>query len=133
MAEIVAKRGSNFTSHEDEIIKREVEYRKKILFASFSNLITKKSKDREWSLIAAAVNKVAIKPRTKEQVKQRWNNVKKNSKAALGEKLTKTYAKKTGGGEAREQLTSEEERMLAIIGRESVLGVTGGFDSSGKL
>ena len=48
-------RTKNFKPLEDEVIIREVENRKHILFAAFTSRITKSSKDLQWKEIAAAV------------------------------------------------------------------------------
>ncbi len=52
----VAKRRGNFTTEEVEILLNEVDRRKSVLFAKFSNNITNQLKIKHWTQIAAKVN-----------------------------------------------------------------------------
>jgi len=123
-------RANNFKSSEGETLINEVEKRKAKLFGALSPFLTKSAKASEWKLVAEEVSKVSSVKRSAKEVKQRWKNMKSVSKKTLGTKMNLPFMNKTGGGEARDQLSSSEVRMLGIIGESSVCGVSGGFDTS---
>jgi Myb/SANT-like DNA-binding domain len=124
-------RRPKFSSGELEKLKQEVEKRKKILFAAFSSTITHHIKSTAWSKVADEVNKVSSHNRTTDEVKKKWENLKSEIKGKLAEKYKKGELIRTGGGGPSVDLpTGDEERMLAIIGQDSVFGIQGGIDSS---
>ena len=63
------RRALNFSPGEIQQLKSEIANRKGILFASLSSTITYKTKELEWSSVAAAINKVDGHGRTVEQIK----------------------------------------------------------------
>jgi Myb/SANT-like DNA-binding domain len=126
-------RSVNFSSIEVEELKRQVGIHKNILFASFSSSITSQSKAQKWEEIARAVSCISGIKRSVEVIKKKWANVKMCAKLSLADKLTKQSALKTGGGPPGEKLTGDESRILAIIGKESVVGIEGGFDTSKEI
>lgn len=73
---------------------------------------------------------MSINKREVAEVKKKWENLKMTCKSSLNDKLTKSYANKTGGGSPREPLNSHDERMLGILGRTQVIGISGGLDTS---
>jgi len=124
------KRKKNFSEFEDEVLLKEIEQRKAKLYGKFSSTISKQVKDREWLQITAAVNKVATVVRSPMELKVRWKNISCKNKKILGEKMNMKSITKTGGGEAAEELTSAEKRVLGILGTTAISGIEGGFDSS---
>jgi hypothetical protein len=126
-------RRPNFSESEREVLTLEVEKRKKKLFGKFSSTLSKEVKVSEWKSVAGAVNKVSSHnggPRTAAEVEVCWKNLRTNSKKILGTKMNTKSMNQTGGGEAAEPLNSYEVRMMGIIGKTSVSGITGGFDTS---
>jgi len=122
----------NFSALEDDFITREIENRKHILLAAFTASITKPLQELQWEAIATAAKKLSTTPRTVGGIEQRWKNMITNTKKSLGQKMN-FLEKKTGGGEAAENLTNREERMLGIIGKPAVCGIENGFDTSAAL
>jgi len=117
-------RNSIFTPGEIEKLKSEVEARKSILFGSFSSTLTKARNNLAWKSVTSEINKVGSKNRQVEQVKRKWENLKSDVKG-------KPKMRKTGGGEAESKLpTSDENRMMGIIGTSSIRGISGGIDTS---
>jgi len=125
-----AKRSDNWTSSEIEKLKQEVEKRSHILFGSFSSTVNSEIKKRHWEEIAKAVNRVSSKARTVSQVTKKWTNLKATSKGQIATKVGKQDFNATGGGPSKPQLSSDEERMLGIIGKAAVMGIEGGIDTS---
>ena len=73
-------RRANFSSDEIATITEFVKNNKDILFAKLSPLVTKKKKDGLWAELARAVSAIGVSPRTVDDVKTRFKNLKMNAK-----------------------------------------------------
>jgi hypothetical protein len=102
-----------------------------VLFGPFTPALTKGRKNAEWNKVAEAVNKVGTNNRDVNEVKRKWENLKSIVKNKLATDYKASTMRKTGGGSPECQLpSSEDDRMLSIIGISSVRGIVGGIDSS---
>jgi hypothetical protein len=81
-----------------------------------------------WEEIATKVSDVSGIVLEKCDVKTKWSNLRQTAKLKKSE--FNREARKTGGGEnLAEGLTKEDERICSIIGKESIDGIEGGFDT----
>ena len=127
IAEMTTTRKANFSSEEVDILVEEVGKRKEVLFAKFSAVITNQRKKMEWQEIADRMNVVSKQVRDQKDVKKKWQDLSSSSKKK--ESCRRREMNKTGGGEAEyENVSTMEQKVIAVIGEEAVEGIVGGFD-----
>lgn len=119
MAKSTRKR--NFSDCEVEALISEVEAKRTILFGSLSSGISAKTKRIAWENIAKSVNDVGSENRSTADVKKKWSDIKVDVKRRVA--AHHTSSQKTGGGPGVEALTPFDQRVTAVLGDQSVVGV----------
>ncbi|CAH1383330.1 unnamed protein product, partial [Tenebrio molitor] len=128
-------RAKNFTTTEVDILVKEVEKRRQVLFGPLRGpSLTQFHRDRAWEQVLSCVNAVAPAIRTVGELKKKFKDLKNRTKTKAN--TFKREARKTGGGENQApRLTATEEKLLSFVGMDSVEGISGGIDTfreSGK-
>ncbi|KAJ1194680.1 hypothetical protein NDU88_003966 [Pleurodeles waltl] len=82
-----------------------------------------------WRRIVDRVNEVGQHPRTRDDIKKRWNDLREKVPSMVSRH--QIAVQRTGGGPPPPppQLTTWEEQVLAILHPEGLAGVAGGMDS----
>ncbi len=129
MATEPKKRKPNFTKEEMNVLLEEVEGSKDVLFSRLTNVLTNKKKQDRWSLIVNKINAVApnATSRTLKEIKKKWEDAKAASKKRAVQ--LKKEQKQTGGGSKTPDLTNVDQKVLNIIGADSIDGVADGMES----
>jgi len=79
-----------------------------------------------WESLAKELTVVSGVVRTGPEVKKKWSSIKSGAKVSV---LAATRSmSQTGGGEMGEQVTASEQRVIAVMGKVCVDGVSGGVD-----
>jgi len=126
------KHNPNFSGDEVEVLTTEVSKNSRVLFGKLQGPCTASVKREVWETIGRAVAGVSSNKRSVEDLKKKWMQVKciVKSKASALHKQKKG----TGGGPSTcDELTSSEMRIVGVIGRDSVEGIAGGWDSTAFL
>ncbi|XP_078508446.1 uncharacterized protein LOC144768544 [Lissotriton helveticus] len=99
-----------------------------LLFGKQAKYVPEVRKRKLWLEIQEKVNAVGVIPRTIDEIKKRWYDMRLRAKEKLAERLKD--ANKTGGGSGNvDQPTPHEELIESTIQHESVSGVSA-IDSS---
>jgi hypothetical protein len=123
------KRRPNFTSDEIQTLAASVRKRKAIIDAKQTGPTGAAVKEMTWQTITQEVGAASGISRTSEEVKKKWAAIKTATKSKVA--TNRKSVKKTGGGPPEDlKLTSVEENVLDLIGKEAVEGVDGGMDTS---
>ncbi|KAJ1191553.1 hypothetical protein NDU88_000869 [Pleurodeles waltl] len=82
-----------------------------------------------WRRIVDRVNAVGQHPRTRDDIRKRWNDLRGKVHSVVSRH--QVAVQRTGGGPLPPlpQLTTWEEKVLAILHLEGLTGVAGGMDS----
>ncbi|KAJ1123319.1 hypothetical protein NDU88_001790 [Pleurodeles waltl] len=82
-----------------------------------------------WQTIVNRVNAVAHHPRTRDDIRKRWNDLWGKVRGMASRHLI--AVQKTGGGPppTPPDYTDWDEKVLAILHPEGLTGLTGGMDS----
>ena len=117
------KRAPNFKTDEVKFFLHEVKKRKMILFGTLSPTLTFKLKIQTWLEVRNQLVAAGFPPRTKEQLKKKWEDLSSATKAKYAKR------KKSGGGAI--QWTEVDELITEILGKEnpSLVSIVGGIDS----
>ena len=122
------KRKPRFSEKEVDILIEKVNDNAEQLFARFSDQVTNKKKKMAWVEVQNSVNASSFVPRTLDEIKKKWDDVKRITKKRAND--VRKDMKKTGGGESsRDPLTQTEELVISLIGEEKVYDMTDGIDS----
>jgi len=122
------KRKPRFSEKEVDILIEKVNDNAEQLFARFSDQVTNKKKKIAWVEVQNSVNASSFVPRTLDEIKKKWDDVKRITKKRATD--VRKDMKKTGGGESsHDPLTQTEELVISLIGEEKVYGMTDGIDS----
>ncbi|XP_069109853.1 myb/SANT-like DNA-binding domain-containing protein 4 [Argopecten irradians] len=118
------KRGSNWTEREKVVLVEEVVKREAVLFGKFHGTsVTSETKQTAWEAVAAGVNAIAQVPKTVDQVKKQYSNIKQRAKETVDS------LRKTGGG-PRQEATQSQALLLENIGsRPEVIGLPVNLDT----
>ncbi|XP_052228540.1 uncharacterized protein LOC127842825 isoform X1 [Dreissena polymorpha] len=122
-AEPVVKRmkNKNWNASETTILVERCVEGYSLLFGSHSPSVTEGKKDLYWKETIEMIN--AVGPgRSLHEAKRKWVDLKSSTKAK--EKKIKKEVGKTGGGPAPDKLTPLEEKVLTVIPKASIEGVT---------
>ncbi|KAI2646901.1 Myb-related transcription factor, partner of profilin [Labeo rohita] len=119
----------NFSELELDVLITQVQSNQLVLFGSLKSGIKGSQKNAVWNEITAAVNSVDDVNRTSVEVKKKWADLKLSTKKRLA--ALKRSTTQTGGGQPdpRFVLTPTEERVSALIGPESIVGISVGGDT----
>ncbi|CAC5423007.1 unnamed protein product [Mytilus coruscus] len=91
-------------------------------------LLQIQEKKKHWKKVENAVNAVSFSIRTTEEIKKKWDDIKRGTK----KKTTSitNERKKTGGGvPSFIALSKMEEDVVAVVGEERVFGISTGCDT----
>ena len=121
------KRASNFKTDEVKFFLHEVKKRKMTLFGTLSPTLTFKLKMQKWLEVRNQLVAAGFPPRTKEQLKKKWEDLSSATKAKYAKR------KKTGGGAI--EWTDVDELITEILGKEnpSLVSIVGGIDSGDNI
>ena len=121
------KRAPNFNTDEVKFFLHEVKKRKMILFGTLSPTLTFKLKIQTWLEVRNQLVAAGFPPRTKEQLKKKWEDLSSATKAKYAKR------KKTGGGAI--EWTDVDELITEILGKEnpSLVSIVGGIDSGDNI
>ena len=121
------KRAPNFKTDEVKFFLHEVKKRKMILFGTLSPTLTFKLKIQTWLEVRNQLVAAGFPPRTKEQLKKKWENLSSATKAKYAKR------KKTGGGAI--EWTDVDKLITEILGKEnpSLVSIVGGIDSGDNI
>ena len=121
------KRAPNFKTDEVKFFLHEVKKRKMILFGTLSPTLTFKLKIQTWLEVRNQLVAAGFPPRTKEQLKKKWEDLSSATKAKYAKR------KKTGGGAI--EWTDVHELITEILGKEnpSLVSIVGGIDSGDNI
>ena len=116
------KRAPNFKTDEVKFFLHEVKKRKMILFGTLSPTLTFKLKIQTWLEVRNQLVAAGLPPRTKEQLKKKWEDLSSATKAKYAKR------KKTGGGAI--EWTDVDELITKILGKEnpSLVSIVRGID-----
>ncbi|ROL48218.1 Myb-related transcription factor, partner of profilin [Anabarilius grahami] len=104
-----------------KVLLSEVEGRKKVLFGGLSAGISNKRKILEWEQVTEAVNAVTSVPRTVQETKKKWSDLKVVVKKRIC--AHRRSVGTTGGGQGITDLSAFDARVGAIIGETGLSGV----------
>ncbi|XP_069133841.1 myb-related transcription factor, partner of profilin-like [Argopecten irradians] len=121
---MATKRGTNWTEREKVVLVEEVVKREAVLFGKFHGTsVTSETKQTAWEAVAAGVNAIAQVPKTVDQVKKQYSNIKQRAKETVDS------LRKTGGG-PRQEATQSQALLLENIGsRPEVIGLPVNLDT----
>uniref|UniRef100_A0A671S9L1 Uncharacterized protein n=1 Tax=Sinocyclocheilus anshuiensis TaxID=1608454 RepID=A0A671S9L1_9TELE len=117
-----------FSKHEIAVLLEEVENNKIQLFSKLKNSITNADKQKIWAEITQKINAAGYgNGRSPEEVRNKWRDFTSVTKRRAA--ACKREANKTGAViNSVPPLTTEEEKVLAILGPEALEGILGGID-----
>lgn len=126
------KRNPNFSEAEIQIILKEVEKCKGVLFSKLSTVTTNNTKKRVWEAICEKVNSCNSSghARNVDEIRKKWTTYMSETKKKAAKQ--RRELKKTGGGPPPADLTPLEESVIGIIGDTPIDGIPGGIDVGGE-
>ena len=97
------------------------------LFGTLSPTLTSKLKMHRWLELCNQLVAAGFPPRTKEQLKKKWEDLSSATKAKYAKR------KKTGGGAI--EWTDVDKLITEILGKEnpSLVSIVGGIDSEDNI
>lgn len=121
------KKSSNFNSREIEVLVDAISDSKGLLFAKFGSMVTNAAKNDKWRQVTELVNSASDgEVRTVDAVKKKWYDIA--SKTKRKESARRKELTATGGGKGEVVLTNDEVKVVNILGKEAIDGISGGFD-----
>jgi len=121
------KKSANFSASEVEMLVEEVAVHRRVLFGKFGSGISNAMKIETWKRIAEKINAGnGGEVRLVEGVKKKWYDMA--SKMKKKESMRRSEMKATGGGTMNFVMTTEEEKVVEILGNEAVEGISGGVE-----
>ncbi|XP_052694429.1 nuclear apoptosis-inducing factor 1-like [Crassostrea angulata] len=126
---IKKERKKNFSAKEIEILVEEVEKNRAILFASHKDVNTNQKKNKCWKDICSLINSVSVQERSPAEICKKWRDLSSQTKKKEAE--FRRDMSKTGGGPAPTPVNTSDlsQKVVAIIGKTSIEGIDGGFDT----
>ncbi|XP_013416096.1 myb-related transcription factor, partner of profilin [Lingula anatina] len=113
-------RAERYSNAEVAVLVEEVSCRP-TLFSPFTNAVTSKSKQREWTEVAEKVNSVSHIKRSFRDVRKKWHDLTSRTKQKEA-KLRAAMCQKSGVRPSR--LTEWEEKVIEVIGKTALKGIT---------
>ncbi|XP_078506551.1 uncharacterized protein LOC144766645 [Lissotriton helveticus] len=113
-------RKKRFSPQENRILITEVVKHHQRLFVT--STVSLATKNGIWQSIVDKVNAVGVLKRSIQEVKRRWNDIKRKTQQKLAN--NRKAAMQTGGGSPAPQ-EEMEEMVSTVISRETVAGVGG--------
>ncbi|XP_062605940.1 uncharacterized protein LOC134267744 [Saccostrea cucullata] len=125
LSKIKKERKKNFTAKEVEALVEEKQ--KDILFAPHKDVNTNQKKNQCWKNICSLINSIGIQERTSAEIIKKWRDISSQTKKK--EAHYRRELVRTGGGPAPVNSSDIGQKVVAIIGKTSIEGVEGGFDT----
>lgn len=122
------KRRPRFSKEELEVLCEEVGENKLLLFGKFSDNVSLQRKKKCWSTITSRVNAVSVVTRSVDEIRRKWLDWSSSIKIK-GAKKSKALNKTGGGNDEIPDLSVVEEKVLGILGKAAVDGISGGLDT----
>eukprot|EP00105_Crassostrea_gigas_P034947 XP_019919095.1 PREDICTED: uncharacterized protein LOC109617438 [Crassostrea gigas] len=118
----------------DELVNKIKKERKKnfsakaILFASHKVVNTNQKKNKCWKDICSLINSVSVQERSPAEKCKKCRDLSSQTKKKVAE--FRRDRSKTGGGPALTPVNTSDlsQKVVAIIGKTSIVGIDGGFD-----
>ncbi|XP_052254062.1 uncharacterized protein LOC127860188 isoform X3 [Dreissena polymorpha] len=119
------KRKSNWAKIETEVLAAAYIEQHALISGNFSSTLSGKDKDLAWGKITEQINALGAEESTVEEVRKKISDTK--TKLRKKERQRRLSMKQTGGGPS---ITMDqcEEKMIEVIGEESIVGF-GGVDT----
>ncbi|XP_062599918.1 myb/SANT-like DNA-binding domain-containing protein 4 [Saccostrea cucullata] len=121
------KRKPRFLDREVDVLINKVNEKSEMLFSRFSDTISNKRKKLAWTEVQNSVNASSLVPRTVDEIKKKWDDVKRITKKRAVE-VRKDRSVTGGGQNEADPLTPMEEMVVSLIGEERVYGLADGMD-----
>nr|XP_033792596.1 myb-related transcription factor, partner of profilin-like [Geotrypetes seraphini]XP_033792597.1 myb-related transcription factor, partner of profilin-like [Geotrypetes seraphini]XP_033792598.1 myb-related transcription factor, partner of profilin-like [Geotrypetes seraphini] len=118
-----------FTAQENELLLERIIDNYSILFGRDANRRSLATKGKIWKAIASEVSSLGVSPRTVKQCKHRYRDCKRTLKDKVA-KINQHQQKNGGGGPCFIRLTHLEECFWAVLGSETVEGLSGDLDTA---
>ncbi|XP_035233996.1 myb-related transcription factor, partner of profilin-like isoform X1 [Stegodyphus dumicola] len=128
------QRSSNFSVRELEVLVNSLESYKELVSGELGKSYANLNEQKEaWSEIAEILNSVGLGvKRTGQQVKNKWIDLKSRTKKKAA-KIKNNHFGTGGGPSTNMKLSYVEEKVLALIGKTCVEGITSlEFDTSAQ-
>lgn len=95
-----------------------------LLHGPASRRVSQAKRDKIMAAICHKVNALGVERRTPNDIRKRWNDMKRRTREKLAR--ARAHARGTGGGAAREAgLTSAEREVAKVLSQEQVVGLHG--------
>ncbi|KAG5895227.1 hypothetical protein JTB14_003444 [Gonioctena quinquepunctata] len=121
------RRASNFSNEEIEFLLSLVDEFKDVVECKKSDTVLWKDKEAAWANISKKLVEIGFPPRTTKQLRDKWGNLKKETKKKYGDEKVESF--KTGGGPKKViRFTPLDDKIKSIIG-VAVTGDSNPFDS----
>lgn len=123
------KRAVPFNDGEKLALTEAIKEHHSILFGNLKPELTFKDKTEAWKEVQEAVRKVSGQLRTITQLKEKYKNMKRETKSIAAHNKKEIF--KTGGGAADVvELDPASQAILDTIPMASIQGIASGIDTS---
>uniref|UniRef100_A0A8W8JL80 Myb/SANT-like DNA-binding domain-containing protein n=1 Tax=Magallana gigas TaxID=29159 RepID=A0A8W8JL80_MAGGI len=122
------KKKPRFSEKEIELLFQGVKERSDIINSKFSDVINNSKKKQAWFEVMEAVNAVSFSTRTVDELKKKWDDVKRGTKKRAS--AVHKERCKTGSGKLDIlPLSSMEEDIVSVMGEERIFGFSSYVDT----
>ena len=121
------KRKPKFLDNEVDILVSKIQEKSDVLFTRFSDTVSNKKKKMAWVEVQNSINATSLVPRTLEEIKKKWDDIKRSTKKRAVE-VKKDRTVTGGGSNEADPLTPMEEMVVSLIGEQKVYGLAEGVD-----
>ncbi|XP_052232353.1 nuclear apoptosis-inducing factor 1-like isoform X2 [Dreissena polymorpha] len=121
------KRKPNWSETEIACLVQACTDNNSLLVSKMTIEVTNKKKEEFWADTCEKVNSVGLSSREVDEIIKKWTDLK--SQAKKKEKNRRREASLTGGGKTSICLTDWEQKIVAILPEETLVGIDGGLDT----
>ncbi|XP_062602936.1 t-SNARE domain-containing protein 1-like [Saccostrea cucullata] len=122
------KKKPRFSEKEIDILVQGVKERSEIINSKFSDVVNNAKKKQSWIEIMEAVNAVSFSRRTIDELKKKWDDLKRGTKKRAS--AVQRERTKTGGGKLKiVPLSSMEKEVVSVMGEERIFGFSAAVDT----
>ncbi|XP_062621473.1 myb/SANT-like DNA-binding domain-containing protein 4 [Saccostrea cucullata] len=122
------KKKPRFCEKEIEILVQGVKERSDVINSKFSDMISNTKKKQAWVEIMESVNAVSFSKRTVDEIKKKWDDVKRGTKKRAS--AVQKERCKTGSGKLEIiPLSPMEEDIVSVMGEERIFGFSSYVDT----
>ncbi|XP_062620352.1 nuclear apoptosis-inducing factor 1-like [Saccostrea cucullata] len=122
------KKKPRFSEKEIEILVQGVKERSDVINSKFSDMISNTKKKQAWVEILESVNAVSFSKRTVDEIKKKWDDVKRGTKKRAS--AVQKERCKTGSGKLEIiPLSPMEEDIVSVMGEERIFGFSSYVDT----